>query len=53
MAFFADLEQQQKILKICMEIQKTANSQSNLDKEKQTDLAQSGFLTSNYTIKLQ
>ena len=32
MAFFTELEQ--KVLKICMETQKTLNSQSNLDKEK-------------------
>ena len=34
MAFFADLEQQQKNLKGCMETQKTPNSQSNLKKQK-------------------
>ena len=44
MAFFADLEQQQKILKICMETQKTANSQSNLEKEKQTWSNQASWL---------
>ena len=33
MAFFADLEQK-KNLKICMETQKTLNSQSNPEKEK-------------------
>ena len=32
MAFFTELEQ--KNLKICMETQKTQNSQSNLEKEK-------------------
>ena len=32
MAFFTELEQ--KSLKICMETQKTPNSQSNLEKEK-------------------
>ena len=32
MAFFTELEQ--KNLKICMEIQKTPNSQRNLEKEK-------------------
>ena len=32
MAFFKELEQ--KNLKICMETQKTPNSQSNLEKEK-------------------
>ena len=34
MAFFTELEQ--KNLKICMETQKTPNSQSNLEKEKQS-----------------
>ena len=35
MAFFTELEQQQqKSLKICMETQKTMDSQSNLEKEK-------------------
>jgi len=34
-----------------METQKTLNSQSNLEKEKQ--LEESGSLTSNYTTKLQ
>ena len=34
MAFFTELEQ--KNLKICMETQKTPNSQSNLEKEKRT-----------------
>ena len=33
-AFFTELEQ--KNLKICMEIEKTLNSQSNLEKEKQS-----------------
>ena len=37
---------------ICMEIQKTPNSQSNLKKEK-TELEESGSLTSDYTTKLQ
>ena len=50
MAFFTELEQ--KVLKICMETQKTLNSQSNLDKEKM-ELEKSGFLTSDYTTKLQ
>ena len=36
---------------ICMETQKTPNSQSNLKKEKQ--LEESGSLTSDYTTKLQ
>ena len=34
MVFFADLEQ--KNLKICMETQKTPNSQNNLEKEKRS-----------------
>ena len=34
MAFFIELEQ--KNLKICIEIQKTLNSQSNLEEEKQS-----------------
>ena len=34
MAFFTEL--QQKNLKMCMETQKTPNSQSNLEKEKQS-----------------
>ena len=37
---------------ICMETQKTPNSQSNLKKEK-TELEESGSLTSDYTTKLQ
>ena len=36
MAFFTELEQQQKNLKICMEAQKTLNSRSNLGKEKKS-----------------
>ena len=39
-----------KNLKICMEIQKTLNSQSHFEKEK---LEESGSLTSDYTTKLQ
>ena len=35
-----------------MEIQKTPNSQSNLDKEKM-ELEESTLLTSDYTTKLQ
>ena len=35
-----------------METQKTLNSQSNLDKEKM-ELEKSGFLTSDYTTKIQ
>ena len=34
MAFFKELQQQQKNLKICVEAQKTSNSQSNLEKDK-------------------
>ena len=37
---------------ICMETQKTPNSQNNLEKEK-TELEESGSLTSDYTTKLQ
>lgn len=37
---------------ICMEIQKTPNSQSNLEKEKM-ELEESTLLTSDYTTKLQ
>ena len=40
-----------KIFTICMETQKTPNSQSNLEKEKQ--LEDSGYQMSDYTIKLQ
>ena len=40
-----------KNLTICMETQKTPNSQSNLEKEKQ--LEESGSWTSEYTTKLQ
>ena len=36
MVFFTELEQQQKNLKTCMATQKTPNSQSNLEKEKQS-----------------
>ena len=36
MAFFTELEQQQKNLKICMEAQKTLNSRSNLGKEEKS-----------------
>ena len=49
MAFFT--ESQQKNFTICMEKEKTPNSQSNLEKEKQLQV--STFLTSNYTTKLQ
>ena len=35
MAFFTKIEQKKKILRICMEAQKTLCSQNNLEKEKQ------------------
>ena len=41
-----------KNLKICIETQKTPNSQSNLEGKK-TKLEESGSLTSDYTTKLQ
>ena len=47
-AFFTELEQKSKIF---MEIQNTTNSQSNL--EGKMELEGSGFLTSDYTTKLQ
>ena len=50
MAFFTELEQ--KNCTICMETQKTLNSQSNLEKEKR-ELEESGSQTSDYTTKLQ
>ena len=50
MAFVTELEQ--KNLKICMETQKTPNSQSNLEGKK-TELEESDSLTSDYTTKLQ
>ena len=50
MTFFTELEQKQ--FKICMETQKTLNSQSNPEKEKWS-WRQSGSLTSNYTTKPQ
>ena len=50
MAFFTELEQ--KNLKICMETQKTPNSQSNLEGKKM-ELEESDSLTSDYTTKLQ
>ena len=40
-----------KYFKICMEIQKTLNIQSNTEKRK-TELEESGSLTSDYTTKL-
>ena len=49
MAFFTELEQ--KNLKICMETQKTLNSQSNLEGKK--ELEKSGSLILDYTTKLQ
>ena len=50
MAFFTELEQ--KYLKLCMETQKTLNSQSNLEGKK-TELEESDSLTSGYTTRLQ
>ena len=50
MAYFTELEQIN--LKICMETQKTPNSQSNLEGKK-TELEESGSLASDYTTKLQ
>ena len=44
MAFFTELEQ--KNLKICMQTQKTQNSQSNLEKEKQSWRNQAPWLQS-------
>ena len=41
-----------KNLKICMETQKTPNSQSSLEGKK-VELEESGSLTSDYTTKLQ
>ena len=41
-----------KNLKICMETQKTLNSQSNLEGKK-TELEESDFLNSDYTTNLQ
>ena len=40
---------------ICMETQKTSNSQSNLERKKnnETELEESGSLPSDYTIGLQ
>ena len=48
--FFKELEP--KNLKICMETQKTPNSQSNLEGKKM-ELEESDSLTSDYTTKLQ
>ena len=51
---FTELEQ--KNLKICVETQKTPNSQSNLEKKKRknkTTMEESDSLTSDYTTKLQ
>ena len=47
--FFTELEQ--KILKICLETQKTPNTQSNLEEKKRSWRNHS--LTSEYTTKLQ
>ena len=41
-----------KYLKICMETQKTPNSQSNLEAKKR-ELEETDSLTSDYTTKLQ
>ena len=49
MEFFIKLE---KKITICMKTQRTSNSQSNLEKEKQR-WKKSTFLTSDYTTKLQ
>ena len=46
-----DPELQQKKILICMETQKTLNSQRNLEKEKLSQ--ESGSLTSDYTTKPQ
>ena len=45
-------ETRTKNLKICMETQKTLNSQSNIEGKK-TELEESDSLTSDYTTKLQ
>ena len=50
MAFFTELEQ--KNFTICMETQKTLNSQSSLEGKK-AELEESDSLTSDYTTKLQ
>ena len=41
-----------KYFKICMETQKTLNSQSNIEKKKM-ELEESGSMASDYTKKLQ
>ena len=46
------MELEQKNLKICMETQKTPNSQSSLEGKK-AELEESESLTSDYTTKLQ
>ena len=51
MAFFTELGQQN--LKICMETQKTPNSQSNLEGKKKMELEEPDSLTSDHTTKLQ
>ena len=48
--FFAELKQ--KIFKFVWK-QKTYNSKRNLEGEKNAELEESGFLTSDYTTKLQ
>ena len=53
MAFFTELEQKLKKKKICLETQKTLNSQSNPEEKKKTELEESESMTSNYTTKLQ
>ena len=50
MTFFTELEQ--NILKICMETQKTSNTQSNIEKNK-TELEESSSQNSDFTTKLQ
>ena len=50
MAFFIELEQNN--LKICMETQKTPNTQSSLEGKKM-ELGESDSLISDYTTKLQ
>ena len=48
---FTELEKKEKKRKICAEIQKTLNRQSNVGKEKQ--LEESGSLISDCTTKIQ
>ena len=42
-----------KYLITCKEIQKTPNSQRNLEKKKKMELEESGSLSSDYTTKVQ